>query len=116
MKSVTAALRDCMGAIDAMATQIKQMRGLFPDEDGTIAEALEAGDEAIDVAHAALDGIKAEQVPNLPHVLRLLVQACDYAQDATLDGDELPAFIEEARALIASHREAIAPVDGEAVH
>lgn len=48
------ALRDCMGAIGAMRDQIEQMRGLFSDEDGAIAEALEAADDAEESARAAL--------------------------------------------------------------
>nr|WP_280971433.1 hypothetical protein [Cupriavidus gilardii]WDE72672.1 hypothetical protein [Cupriavidus gilardii] len=48
------ALRACLGAIDAMRTQIQQMQGLFDDSDGTIAEALEAASEAQSAAIAAL--------------------------------------------------------------
>lgn len=39
-------LNDCVGAMQAMQLQIEQMRGLFVDSDGTIAEALAAGDAA----------------------------------------------------------------------
>lgn len=48
------ALRDCVGAIDSMATQIEQMRGLFSDEDQTIADALDAGEQASDTASKLL--------------------------------------------------------------
>jgi hypothetical protein len=39
-------LRNAQGAINAMSEQIAQMRGMFPDEDGTIEDAVGAGDEA----------------------------------------------------------------------
>lgn len=42
-KSVAEAL---YGAVDSLSTQVQQMKGLFPDDDGQIQEALEEADEA----------------------------------------------------------------------
>jgi hypothetical protein len=39
-------LNNCVGTIQALRLQVEQMRGLFDDSDGTIAEALEAADIA----------------------------------------------------------------------
>lgn len=50
------ALNDCIGAINALSGQIEQMRAMFPDTDGTIAEAMEAGVEATCSARDALAG------------------------------------------------------------
>jgi hypothetical protein len=36
-----AALRECRGAMQSMATQIEQMRGMFDDEDGAIESAID---------------------------------------------------------------------------
>ena len=48
------ALRDTVGAMQAMREQIEQMRGMFPDADGTIAEACDAHDDAAQSAREAL--------------------------------------------------------------
>jgi len=46
--------RDLCGAAGAMETQIEQMKDMFPDEDGTIEEALSAGAEACQAYFNAL--------------------------------------------------------------
>lgn len=56
-------LRECVGAMDSAEHQIGQMSGMFNDEDGTIAEAVEALGDASARAGAFLRG---EPVP--PHV------------------------------------------------
>ncbi|MBP8275389.1 MAG: hypothetical protein KAX55_00650 [Propionivibrio sp.] len=38
--------RNLAGALDCCVTQIEQMKGLFPDDDGNIAEALQEAEEA----------------------------------------------------------------------
>lgn len=49
-----AALSACLGAMDAMRTQIEQMRGMFKDSDGRIAQACADHFEAAQLAGAAL--------------------------------------------------------------
>ncbi|KVV25093.1 hypothetical protein WK78_03090 [Burkholderia cepacia] len=44
--SATAALQGAIGAIDSLAHQVEQMKGVFSDEDGAITDALEAGRDA----------------------------------------------------------------------
>ncbi len=48
------ALVHCLAAMDAMRTQIDQMRGMFKDEDGRIAQACADHFEAAQLAGAAL--------------------------------------------------------------
>lgn len=50
--SALASLQGAVSAIDALAHQVQQMKGAFGDDDGAIADALEAGDDA--KANAAL--------------------------------------------------------------
>ncbi len=59
VRQLAAALRDALGAIDALSTQVEQMRGMFSDDDGTIAEAIEAGDDADTAGTAALSAWRA---------------------------------------------------------
>lgn len=47
-------LRNAAGALDALLCQISQMEGMFDDEDGTIAEAVESGEDALAEIHHAL--------------------------------------------------------------
>lgn len=61
-EAVTAALEKALGAIDAMATQIEQMKGLFPDDDGTIEDAIQAGDEAGSEGRALLVAMAESKV------------------------------------------------------
>lgn len=48
------ALRECMGAISELQAQVNQMRSSFNDDDGTIATAMQDGDEAYKHAREAL--------------------------------------------------------------
>lgn len=48
------ALRDCIGAIEDLRTQVDQMRGMFNDDDGAIEEADTAGLDALAEATKAL--------------------------------------------------------------
>lgn len=50
------ALHDMTGAADALRTQVEQMRGMFDDDDGTIADACEAHDEALQSLKHAREG------------------------------------------------------------
>jgi hypothetical protein len=52
--TLTAALRACRGAMNAMRAQIDQMSGMFPDDDGTIAAACQDHDDADAMATKAL--------------------------------------------------------------
>jgi hypothetical protein len=57
-----------LGALDACTTQIEQMRGMFDDSDGTIAQALEDAEDAVAMAKerrvfGALKG-KVDDVPD----------------------------------------------------
>lgn len=56
----TSVLQSCIGAIEALSEQIQQMQGMFDDSDGVIAEALEAGDAAMDSARDVLAKLKGE--------------------------------------------------------
>jgi hypothetical protein len=56
-------LQECLGAMDSADHQIGQMSGMFGDEDGTIAEAVKALDDAGARVRAFLAG---EPIP--PHV------------------------------------------------
>lgn len=47
-------LRNAAGALDALLCQISQMEGMFDDEDGTIAEAVEAGEDVLAEIHHAI--------------------------------------------------------------
>lgn len=49
-----AALIEAENALEAMQTQIEQMQGLFPDEDGTIQAALDSGETSQALAKTAL--------------------------------------------------------------
>lgn len=49
-------LRDCLGAIDSLSDQIDQMKGLFPDEDKAIANALAEAVEVQRAVRAYLEG------------------------------------------------------------
>ncbi len=52
---MAAALREASAAIEALQEQVDQMRGMFDeDEDSTIAEAYDAGDDALSAIGAAL--------------------------------------------------------------
>lgn len=44
------------GAVDSMLTQMDQMEGAFDDEDGTIADAMDAGVEALESLHRIRGG------------------------------------------------------------
>lgn len=52
-------LRNALGAIDSLQTQVGQMSGMFDDEDGTIAEAVEAGEAATVEINAAIAAIES---------------------------------------------------------
>lgn len=57
-----AALKDAAGAIDALAHEVGQMEGMFNDDDGTTADAKEAGLEAeagIEAIRKALAAIRS---------------------------------------------------------
>ncbi|MGY3482256.1 hypothetical protein ACVW1C_000139 [Bradyrhizobium sp. USDA 4011] len=51
--------RDLAGALDACTHQIDQMRGMFSDEDGTIAEAVSDADEAAETYRRAAASLPA---------------------------------------------------------
>lgn len=61
------AVEDAAGAIDAMQHQIGQMKGMFSDEDGTIAAAEEAADDALESIQAA----RQCHVPEVVHSVGL---------------------------------------------
>lgn len=46
LEQLLTTLRDAVGALGSQADQIGQMRGMFGDEDGTIQDAVDAGEEA----------------------------------------------------------------------
>jgi hypothetical protein len=48
------ALLAATGAIDALYTQVDQMKGMFDDSDGAIEQALSDADDAIDLASQTL--------------------------------------------------------------
>lgn len=56
---IEGALADAVAAIASLSHQVEQMKGLFPDEDGTIAEALRDGEEAADAITGALAALRA---------------------------------------------------------
>lgn len=58
---LAAQLRDALGAIDTLSTQVHQMKGMFDDEDGAITAALEEAQEAIDGARPAIARYEAEK-------------------------------------------------------
>lgn len=47
-------ISSAIAAIDELSFQIEQMQGLFPDEDGTIAAALENAEETVMTLRAAI--------------------------------------------------------------
>lgn len=52
-------LRNASGALSSQGDQIDQMKGMFGDEDGTIAEAVEAGEESAEEIETAIVFLKA---------------------------------------------------------
>lgn len=48
--------RNLAGALDSCVTQIQQMKGMFPDDDGNIEEALQEADEASEMFSDAVAG------------------------------------------------------------
>lgn len=54
VSTLVAALRDSKAALASAAHQIDQMKGMFDDADGTIADALEDADDAHDKAEEAI--------------------------------------------------------------
>lgn len=67
-KEVREALCSGLGSIDALLTQCEQMRGMFPDNDGAIARAVDDAEEATEemqAARDALDGIGTEEPQEL---------------------------------------------------
>lgn len=48
--------RDLAGALEACSGQVEQMSGLFPDDDGAIAGALDDADQAIEAYRIAAAG------------------------------------------------------------
>lgn len=51
---ILAALRACVGAIQSLTGQVEQMRGMFTDDDGAIADAIQDGEEAEELAADAI--------------------------------------------------------------
>lgn len=58
LAGVLRALRNASGALSSQGDQIDQMKGMFGDEDGTIAEAVEAGEESAEEIEAAIVFVK----------------------------------------------------------
>lgn len=48
--------RDLAGALDSCVTQIQQMKGMFPDDDGNIEQALQEADDAAEIFSDAAAG------------------------------------------------------------
>lgn len=61
--------RNLVGALDACVTQIEQMKGLFPDDDGMIGQALQDAEEAVAVFN------EASSASDLPEADEELVQS-----------------------------------------
>lgn len=59
LAGVLRALRNASGALSSQGDQIDQMKGMFGDEDGTIAEAVEAGEESAEEIETAIVFLKA---------------------------------------------------------
>lgn len=74
-------LQNTLGTIDNLTTQIHQMRGLFNDEDGTIADAL---DDAEDAVAQINDFMNAPPAPREPHP--------DYPEDEPEDALDAQPF------------------------
>lgn len=70
-----AVLDNAAGAICAMDDQIEQMKGMFPDDDDTIAEAIEAGEDALTEIRSFWDQLP--RAANQPARPTLLVQALE---------------------------------------
>ena len=62
--AVVNALRDCVAALDSVMTQAEQMRGMFPDTDRGIANALFDGADATRNAQALLKHAGPWRTPN----------------------------------------------------
>lgn len=58
LAGVLRALRNASGALSSQGDQIDQMKGMFGDEDGTIAEAVEAGEESAEEIETAIVFLK----------------------------------------------------------
>jgi hypothetical protein len=52
------ALNECTAALGALRTQVEQMKGMFPDADGTIREALQDGRLAQRYANSVLADLR----------------------------------------------------------
>lgn len=60
---VETALRYSYAAISSLLEQVGQMRGMFPDEDGAIQQAVDDGDAAVEDIRAALEHLGASDDP-----------------------------------------------------
>jgi hypothetical protein len=60
--ALTTALRHASGALSACEHQIGQMSGMFPDEDGTIQDAVDAADDSREEIEAVLAGLPAKPI------------------------------------------------------
>lgn len=65
------ALRECLGAMQAMRDQIEQMRGMFDDADETIEGACQSHDETDAVVHALLHRTRPPEDVRTEHFRRL---------------------------------------------
>lgn len=57
-----AVMKDMAGALQACVDQIEQMRGMFDDSDGTIGDALQAAEEALDSYRASTEAENLKSV------------------------------------------------------
>lgn len=84
------ALIVCQGAVNALLEQVGQMRGLFQDEDETIQDAVDAGEEAQAAARGAMAHYLAglpEATPRAQQVSGRVSQTADYANMSAGDLD-----------------------------
>lgn len=52
-------IRNLRGALSSVLEQVDQMKGIFPDDDGAIADAIQAGEEALDETEGLEGPVKA---------------------------------------------------------
>lgn len=98
LAGVLRALRNASGALSAQGDQIDQMKGMFGDEDGTIADAVEAGEESGEEIEAAIVFVKTLIEAEAFDAAVADVAEADSQAHAIEIAEEVAKTIEDARA------------------
>lgn len=83
-------IRDLLGAIGNLVEQVEQMKGMFPDEDGAIAAALENAGETVEAVEKQIAGLPGGAGSQLAAYRKLHDGLSDMIEGGRLTADMIP--------------------------